>query len=424
MSYSDIAAVLRERYGLPCRAAARQAHGWTQQQAADEWRRRWPDDPIEQKTLSGWECWPESGRPPSLRTIERMAELYEMSASDLVAGWADYRPCARTEGLGDGYPADVDRREFLGLVAGGGVASSLPVKVGRIGSADVGQLREQVLTLWHADEAQGGGAVYQAVMAKLSEVRGLLDRASFGPTIGRDLQVIAGQLTELAGFAAFDAGDQATARSHFHEALTIARVADDDPLAVYVMAQLANLAQRQRNGREVVELTRAAQRTARGFAPPRLVAVLSSREAEGHGLRRDSMAAQAALGRAEQELTEASDDGEAWFAYFVPEMLAVSASRTWLSLDAPVAAERAARESIGPALARRPRAMNCVRHAHTLVACGQYDRAAAVTVQAVELGRGVSSHRMRSDLMSLRPVLEAQESVRGVPEALAALVST
>lgn len=302
------------------------------------------------------------------------------------------------------------------------MVKALPTGV-RVGASDVERLREAYWQLWHADEAQGGGAVYAAVMTQLGHVQALRDQASYGPTVGQHLQVLAGMLQEHAAYTAYDAGEHDLARTHFHEALATARLADDDALAVYTMVEMANQAAYLSNGREVVELTQAAQRLARGFASPRMVAVLASREAEGHALRGDASAAQAALSRAEHELADAGDDSGHWCDYFTPEMLAVSASRTWLTLNAPVAAERAARESVGPELGGRSMAMNWVMHARTLVATGQIDQAANVTVRAVELSGGIASHRVATDLRGIRPALEGHEAIPGVPEALNALAT-
>jgi hypothetical protein len=200
-------------------------------------------------------------------------------------------------------------------------------------------------------------------------------------------------------------------------------LADDDELTVYVMAEMANQSSWLGHGREVVELSQAAQRTARAFASPRLSAVLAAREAEGHGLRGDAASAQPALNRAEHELADAGDDGEAWYAYFGPANLAAMAARTFLALGQPVAAERAARGSVTASLAQRPRALHSVTHARALAACGRIDQAAAVTVQAAELSGGIRSERARTDLARLRPALAGYESVPGVQNALHALAA-
>jgi hypothetical protein len=422
LSWADIAAVLRDRYGLGGLAAARQAHGWSQTRAADNWTARWPDRPITQGTISGWECWPESGRQPELRTIGRLAQLYEVAASDLLAGWADFRSYASGP-LPTGYPAGVDRRTFLGVVAGAGMASALPTG-SRIGAADVEALRSAMWAAWHADTQRGGAAVYADVVGQLDRVNGLLDRGSYRPTIGTQLQTLAGALTELAGFTAFDAGHQDRARQRFAEALTIAQVADDDQLTVQVLAQMAHQASFTGQGRQAVEIAQAAQRTARGFATPRLESLLAAREAVGHGLRGNTAAAEEALGRSGDELADAGDDSGAWFSYWSVLDLQAAMARTWLALGAPVAAERSAREAVeGGQVAPRAQAAYAARWAQTLVAAGQLDQAATVTVRAVEMGTGIASHRVATDLRALRPGLQGHEDVPGVPEALKALAT-
>jgi hypothetical protein len=421
LSVASTAEVLRERYGLGGLASCRQACVWSQREAALRFCSLWPDRHIEQKTLSGWEAWPHgrSARMPSLHSIGRLAQLYTVSASDLFAGWADFRTASQ---FVPGYPAGVDRRSFLSLAAGI-AAVSLPTRGVRVGSPDVEHLRQRYWALWHADEAQGGGAVHDETLALLDEVQGIVDRARYGPTLGRELRVLAGYLQDHVGFTAYDVGDHVTARHYFNEALTTGRVTNDDPLSTYALAELANQAAYLRRGREVIDLTQAAQHLSRGFARPRLAAVLLTREAEGHALCGNAAASQDALGRAETELADAGDDSGNWYAYFTPEVFHGIEAHCWLALGSPVAAERAARASRAGALPRRPGVIHTAVHAHTLVAAGQLDHAASVTVQAVNASRGIASARMRAELLALAPAFEGHDSVPGVPEARHALAS-
>ncbi|MGH3624839.1 MAG: hypothetical protein ACRDQ5_24125 [Sciscionella sp.] len=76
---------------MNARVALRLAHTWSQRQAADEWNRRWPDEPKTFKNFSYWEQWPSStGYEPSLAVLGRLAQLYDCSVSDLVADLPDY----------------------------------------------------------------------------------------------------------------------------------------------------------------------------------------------------------------------------------------------------------------------------------------------------------------------------------------------
>lgn len=61
-------------------------------QAAEQWNRRWPDEPKMLKNFSYWENWSSStGHAPSLTVLGRLAQLDQCSVSDLVVDLPDYR---------------------------------------------------------------------------------------------------------------------------------------------------------------------------------------------------------------------------------------------------------------------------------------------------------------------------------------------
>jgi tetratricopeptide (TPR) repeat protein len=91
-SWVEIAAALQESYQINPRLAFRYAHGWSQDEAAEEWNKRWPDELKSFKNFSYWESWPgPTGHAPSHHNLGRLAELYECSVNDLLTDLPNFR---------------------------------------------------------------------------------------------------------------------------------------------------------------------------------------------------------------------------------------------------------------------------------------------------------------------------------------------
>lgn len=60
-TWVEAAEIFQTTFRLNPRVALRLVRGWSQAQAADEWNRRWPDQPKTFKNFSHWEIWPGKG---------------------------------------------------------------------------------------------------------------------------------------------------------------------------------------------------------------------------------------------------------------------------------------------------------------------------------------------------------------------------
>ncbi|MGI5186916.1 helix-turn-helix domain-containing protein [Promicromonospora sp. CA-289599] len=159
-TWAEIATVLSEKFGVNLRAAMRMVHGWSQQDAADRWNERWPNDPKTFKNFSYWEQWPApTGHAPSLDVLARLAELYDCSLADLVADCADYRHR-------DGAFLDVQAlRNVPKSLASDTPEGGLEDLLARLDQMDIGELA-RTTTVWAA--RLGTPDARRSVLLKLS----------------------------------------------------------------------------------------------------------------------------------------------------------------------------------------------------------------------------------------------------------------
>ncbi|GHJ43676.1 hypothetical protein Cs7R123_10180 [Catellatospora sp. TT07R-123] len=91
-TWVEAAEAFQTRFRLNPRVALRSVRGWSQAHAAEEWNRRWPNEPKTFKSFSYWEIWPgRGGYSPSQDNLVRLAEIYECSVADLLADLPSFR---------------------------------------------------------------------------------------------------------------------------------------------------------------------------------------------------------------------------------------------------------------------------------------------------------------------------------------------
>src|SRR6266851_5530444 len=124
-SWAQIAARIRAGEHVNKRVAMRLAHGWTQWEVARRWNERWPAEDggagITGQVISYWETWPQSGREPSVKTLCRLALLYECDVTDLID---------KENYIGPGDPRHAGEEPRSGAAVAAGLAPSLEEDAG------------------------------------------------------------------------------------------------------------------------------------------------------------------------------------------------------------------------------------------------------------------------------------------------------
>jgi transcriptional regulator with XRE-family HTH domain len=94
------------------------------------------------------------------------------------------------------------------------------------------------------DDVAGGGMVLSLAEQEFGVIAELLDQASYDEPTGRKLHVALAELGQLAGWAAYDAGQQSLAQRYYVAGLRAAHSAHDRPLGAHILGSMAYQAAR------------------------------------------------------------------------------------------------------------------------------------------------------------------------------------
>ncbi|MFJ3706882.1 MULTISPECIES: tetratricopeptide repeat protein [unclassified Streptomyces] len=338
--------------------------------------------------------------------------------------------------------SDVLRRAFM---AGGSAAMTAvslglspgsvpsPRRVGeveaprRVGEAEVSAVEAAVRQIRLLDDRHGADGLYRRAAQPLQAAYALLDAGTAHRGAADRLHAGAGELAISVGWLAHDSGRFDDARSHYAEALATARVSGDPALEAHAFCNTAFLARDAGRPREAVRAAQAGERAARQLSSPRLLALLTLREAGGWAGLGDRTGCADTLGRAKSLFAQGpSDDDPEWMTFFVEAELEMLEAQCWSTLgDWPRAALHAQRAADlqDPHFARNL-ALYRAQLADDLVRAGAPDRAAAAGHQVLDLLDQVQSSRIRGMLAGTARRLLPARRAAGVPDFLERHAST
>ncbi len=300
-------------------------------------------------------------------------------------------------------PADSSVERDAGPGGGGG-----PLKVGH---SDVRKLREAAEDARRWDSKYGGGDWRSSMVPECLRVEAApLLLASYSDEVGRALFGASAELTRLAGWMAFDTGQQEAAQRYYIQALRLSRAAADVPLGGYVLASMSLQATYRGFGDEGVDLAQAALERNRGLATARTMSFFRLVEARAHARAGDAQAAGAALRAAEGwlERSREGDNDPSWLGFYTYDRFAADAAECYRDLKAP----RQVRRFTEHALSRpteeyvRSHGLRLVVSAVAELESGNLDAACEQGVRAVEVAGRISSARTTEYVKDLLQRLE------------------
>ncbi|MFF4400036.1 MFS transporter [Streptomyces sp. NPDC001480] len=301
-------------------------------------------------------------------------------------------------------PADSSVARDANLSEGSGA----PLKVGH---SDVQKLREAAEDARRWDSKYGGGDWRSSMVPECLRVEAApLLLGSYSDEVGRALFGASAELTRLAGWMAFDTGQQEAAQRYYIQALRLARAAADVPLGGYVLASMSLQATYRGFGDEGVDLAQAALERNRGLATARTMSFFRLVEARAHARAGDAQAAGAALKAAEGWL-ERSRDGDqdpSWLGFYGYDRFAADAAECYRDLKAPRQVRRFTEQALSKPTEEfvRSHGLRLVVSAVAELESGNLDAACEQGVRAVEVAGRISSARTTEYVKDLLHRLE------------------
>ncbi|MEU1304893.1 transcriptional regulator [Streptomyces shenzhenensis] len=302
------------------------------------------------------------------------------------------------------------------LIPPGDALTPLPTPMGRrVGGDDVARLAARVHGFRLADDVLAGGDLLAPVFRELNAAMRLYRESTHTEAVAGALLTQVGELAQIAGWIASDAGQHAQAERAYRIGIEAARQADDPPLVANLAGSLAYQLSNTGHERAGLDLARAAVDEAGRDAPAKTRALFFDRVAWAHTRAGEAQPAMQALGQAHDALTEADDRAPQWAYWVSREELEVMDARVFTELHRPLRAVPLLADVLSRYDATHAREVVLYRSwlAVALADANEPEQAAEEARRVVSASVNMSSDRTAS---RARVVLHRLRDFAGVPE--------
>lgn len=293
----------------------RRARGWTQQRLAEELNAASGRPTVTADEVKRWE---RGARTPRAETRRHLAAALAVPLAAL-----------------DGTLPDPLRRAHEWLVADS--PQTIETRAGRrVGEGLAEQVEARVIELRLLDDHVGGEDLAPAVERELRQTTRVVRDAAYTEPVGRRLLVAVGELAQLAGWTASDAGRHDAAHRLYLDGVDAAQAAGDTALGANLLSSLSYQLANTGRTEDALLLARSAAKGAPD-APPRVRALLGERVAWSAARVGDTEAAARALDGVDDAFEQWSPgDGEPHWTYWLSrDEITTMAARVSIELGRP-----------------------------------------------------------------------------------------
>lgn len=363
--------------------------GLSQAELAAELCRLSGRDTVTRETVSRWESGKREPRPYSIR---HLSAALRVSPDELQDPMSDPLRLAH-EWLVSEPPQVIE------------------VHAGRhVGTGLADQLERRVIELRHLDDQLAGKDLAPVVTRELRETGALIRNASYTDTVGRRMLTAYGELAQLAGWVASDAGLYAQAQRSYLSGVNAADQAGNRGLAGNLLSslsyQMANVAKPS----DALLLARSAERGAHD-SPPAVRALLLERVAWAAARSGERELAARTLDKVDDtfESRTPGDDEPEWVYWLTRDEVDTMRARCAVELGDPTTAETL----LVPVLSRYPEqseresALYWSWLAEAYAQAGEIDQARASLEVVRGFAESVRSQRVEDRIAAIEGLLPA-----------------